>query len=937
MSATQDKTLIILPEWSEDKSNITPNALREILDSKPINRSAYFSATGYPFDLEVHQWNDRVTINVRMGEDTWHIYSSHQLKSDDCDQLETRWCRDDNIRMTPQQYEAVTKFIGDIGIDGPTIPTELRGWVGGDKGKSKYLNFCFADEEDWRHLDLDLDRHGDPGKIDRLIKDHRFNELVAIATGDRNAHLNYPHHADLTRFSPQQIEADILVEAAALAVGHELEAEQMQNILKDMSALVLNSRKYKPDYGYQIASGNSVNPQTNEFLAYAICRGEWTLKFSWKDCYYSILLGGEPDDTFQTDEDRAAVVTNYGTLGAIERMIEDSRFAELASASVSAPAFYHHYPQLNSMEGVYPEVAAEMIQEFMSTLAAEYDLETGLVLLEDMRSKVMEDLGEHRNHSYDGLLGITRVPRDEPQQTLPEVDMNAVIGEYQPDTVEESYFVSSEDYAEWLKGLAQACGVANYGPDAIASIKENTGTQVEFQAEPAIALQDTPPIKESGMIVAEDLAPDLHPVDLGTTLNLIDVDFYDDTEYQEDGGCPYLADLQPINMWTNPIDVEVYALPEGWSEATFLATGYTRVTAKLNGHQLYVPNHQVRCNLRYREIQLWYALHPELEIKEYTLDLEVDRSYHDYGEALEPERLTLPQKDWHCCNCNKHLGIGEVRSWGYKAHEYSTHANIYCPTCLDKYLQEGKNHPEYTIVNQRGDILYYHPYYDAFARCWHGDQRKPDCIEAIPYYKGYLFCESLGIEMYSWLPWWQQSLRKLMLKSTDVEKEAADHARMVAEMPGTPIGPYGYRIRSTGQECIYRTYGSFCDAERFINYLKHSAKVFRQLHPEQCIKEFLGCEEVVYWLSHYVNCPTADHVVGVDIFDLEADSDLDERPEWIPCRYKTCYRPGLQQSIQHYLRTGELLEWSPFVDIGLEGTALEVQELGEKGGLHHAN
>ncbi|MGR3280159.1 hypothetical protein ACSYAD_34470, partial [Acaryochloris marina NIES-2412] len=222
--------------------------------------------------------------------------------------------------------------------------------------------------------------------------------------------------------------------------------------------------------------------------------------------------------------------------------------------------------------------------------------------------------------------------------------------------------MSPEEYARWQEELANASDAGIYSPDDIAVSEENTGIQVESQAEPAIALQDTPPIKESRS--SEDLTPELTPVDLGTALDLIDVELYEDAEYQEDGGCPYLADLQPVHMWTNPIDVEVYALPEGWTEATFLAKGYTKVTAKLNGHQLYVPNHQVKPNLHYREIQLWYALHPELEVKEYTLDLEVDRTYQDYGEALSPQRLLLPQKEWHCCNCNKQLGADEIRSWG---------------------------------------------------------------------------------------------------------------------------------------------------------------------------------------------------------------------------------------------------------------------------------
>ncbi|MGR3280733.1 hypothetical protein ACSYAD_37385, partial [Acaryochloris marina NIES-2412] len=72
-----------------------------------------------------------------------------------------------------------------------------------------------------------------------------------------------------------------------------------------------------------------------------------------------------------------------------------------------------------------------------------------------------------------------------------------------------------------------------------------------------------------------------------------------------------------------------------------------------------------------------------------------------------------------------------------------------------------------------------------------------------------------------------------------------------------------------------------------------------------CIKAFLGSEEVVYWLSHYANCPTEDRAVGVEVFDLEADNNLDEHPDWIASIYKSCYRPGLQQAIQHYMRTGD--------------------------------
>lgn len=549
----------------------------------------------------------------------------------------------------------------------------------------------------------------------------------------------------------------------------------------------------------------------------------------------------------------------------------------------------------------------------------------------------MEDRGDHPNHSYDGLLGIVRVPRDELPPTLPGADINEV-ADPPPDTVEEAYIehviamaendveMSPTEYAEWQEELAKASGVANYGPDALAVIKENLKTQVEFRVGPTVELQDTAPIKKAGS--SEELSPVLPPVDLGTTLDLIDVEFYEDSEYQKDGGCPYLADLQPVNMWTNPIDVEVYALPEGWTEATFLATGYTRVTAKLNGHQLYVPNHQVKPNLHYREVQLWYALHPELEVKEYTLDLEVDRTYQDYGEALSPQRLLLPQKEWHCCNCNKQLGVGEIRSWGYKAHEYSAHTNTYCPKCLDKHLEEGQKHQEYTIVDQRGNILYYHPYYDAFAECFRGYHRESNSIEATYPFQAYLFCSSLGIEMYSWLPWWQQPLRKLLFKVNGIAKEAEEYSLRWQGI-GTPIGPFEYRIQADSQEYVYRTYGIVADVERFINYVLHSAQMFRQLHPDRCVREALGVDEMGYLLSHYLNGPTENDAVGIYAFDLEDTSYLDQHPEWIPCLYKRGYQPGLQQTIQHYMKTGELLEWSPFLDIGLEGTALEIQELGE--------
>lgn len=1028
MTATTDETLTIVPDWSEDDSSITPDALKVFLDTKPINRSAYISADGYLFDLEVHQRGDRFTIMARMGEDTWNIYSSHKFDFSDREEPTDRWYRSDDIQMTPQHYEAVTQLIGDIGIEGPTIPTELSGWVSQDRGEPRHLNFWFEDKGNRHCLGLDPVRHGDPDKVDKLIRDHRFDELVALATGETNAHLNYPHHANLTNLSPRHIEDFILAEVACLAPEYELEPHQMQNILKDMSASVLNSRGYKPDYGYQVAAGNSVEPQTNEFRAHVTCRGEWALEFNWEDDYHSIPLGGEPGDAFfQSDEDRAAVATDYGSLGAIEKMIQDSRFRELATASVSSPAHYHHYPELNDMEGVYPEVAAEMIQECMSTLAAEYGLaEQGVQLLEDMRLKVMEDRGEHKNHSYDGLLGITRVPQDDSTEErrypylsalgweelrsdhpLELEDLQLLVGirgqrteieyltqrfsysdleividagdhakpleayclapktfELLPGNIliiareggkivgvpkdEIEWYISqicvngdlpissvreTVDYCrgevvqKWQEELANASGVADYGPDALAVIKEHLTTQVEFRVGPTVELQDAHPIKEAGG--SEDLAPELSPVDLGITLDLIDVDFYDDTEYQDDGGCPYLADLQPVNMWTNPIDVEVYALPEGWSEATFLATGYTKVTAKLNGHQLYVPNHQVKRNLHYREIQLWYALHPELEVKEYTLDLEVDRTYRDYGEALSPQRLLLPEKEWHCCNCNKQLGVGEIRSWGYKAHEYSTHADTYCPKCLDKHLEEGQKHQEYTIVDRRGNILYYHPYYDAFARCWRGHHREPDSIKAIHYYKGYLFCESEGVEMYSWLPWWQQPLRKLLFKFNGVEKQAAEDTRMWSGI-GTPIGPYQYSIQGYGKEYVYRTYGIVADAERFINYANHSAQMFCQLYPQQCVKDALEVDEMGYLLGHYLNGPTKNDAVGIYAFDLEDTSYWDQHPEWIPCLYKRGYRPGLQETIQNYLKTGELLEWSPFMDTGLEGTALEIQELGEK-------
>ncbi|MGR3279971.1 hypothetical protein ACSYAD_33490, partial [Acaryochloris marina NIES-2412] len=246
-----------------------------------------------------------------------------------------------------------------------------------------------------------------------------------------------------------------------------------------------------------------------------------------------------------------------------------------------------------------------------------------------------------------------------------------------------------------------------------------------------------------------------------------------------------------------------------------------------------------------------------------------------------------------------------------------------------KHLEEGQKHQEYTIVDRRGNILYYHPYYDAFARSWRGHHREPDSIEAIYYYKGYLFCESEGVEIYSWLPWWQQPLRKLLFKFNGVEKQAADHTRMWSGI-GTPIGPFEYRIQGYGQESVYRTYGIVADAERFINYVNHSAQMFCRLYPKQCVKDALGVDEMGYLLSHYLNSPTENDPVGIYIFDLEDTSYLDQHPDWIPCLYKRGYRPGLQQSIQHYMKKGELLEWSPFLDIGLEGTALEIQELGEK-------
>lgn len=392
MTATKDEIMTVVPDWSEDNSSDTPDALKAFLDTKPINRSTYIPAPGYLFDLEVHHWGDRFTITARMGEDAWNIYSSHTFDFSDREESTDRWFRSDDIQMTPHHYEAVTKLIGNIGIDGPTIPTELSGWVNQrSQDEPRYLYFWFADKGDSHHLGLDLVRHGDPDKIDRLIRDHRFDELVALATGETNAHLNYPHHANLTNLSPRHIKDFILSEAACLAPEYELEPHQMQNILKDMSASVLNSRGYKPDYGYQIAAGNSVEPRTNGFRSSVTCRGEWALEFNWEDDYHSMPLGGVPGDAFfQSDEDRAAVVTDYGNLGAIEKMIQDSRFRELVTASVSAPAHYHHYPELNNMQGVYPEIAKERIESRLLAVATEYDLaERGIQLLEDMRLKVI--------------------------------------------------------------------------------------------------------------------------------------------------------------------------------------------------------------------------------------------------------------------------------------------------------------------------------------------------------------------------------------------------------------------------------------------------------------------------------------------------------------------------------------------------------------------
>ena len=203
------------------------------------------------------------------------------------------------------------------------------------------------------------------------------------------------------------------------------------------------------------------------FRAHVACRGEWALEFNWEGDYHSIPLGGEPGDTFfQSDEDRAAVVTDYGYLGAIEKMIQDSRFRELVTASVSAPAHYHHYPELNNMQGVYPEVAKERIESRLLAVATEYGLaERGVQLLEDMRLKVMEDRGDHKNHSYDGLLGIIRVPPDELQQTLPELYVKASGVELLPNTQEipQANQQSNLDLYQYLYGAADQYGDFDVG------------------------------------------------------------------------------------------------------------------------------------------------------------------------------------------------------------------------------------------------------------------------------------------------------------------------------------------------------------------------------------------------------------------------------------------------------------------------------------------
>ena len=59
-------------------------------------------------------------------------------------------------------------LLADIGIEGPTIPTELSGWVSQYRSEPRHLNFGFEDKGNRHYLGLDLARHGDPDKVDRL-------------------------------------------------------------------------------------------------------------------------------------------------------------------------------------------------------------------------------------------------------------------------------------------------------------------------------------------------------------------------------------------------------------------------------------------------------------------------------------------------------------------------------------------------------------------------------------------------------------------------------------------------------------------------------------------------------------------------------------------------------------------------------------------------
>lgn len=234
----------------------------------------------------------------------------------------------------------------------------------------------------------------------------------------------------------------------------------------------------------------------------------------------------------------------------------------------------------------------------------------------------------------------------------------------------------------------------------------------------------------------------------------------------------------------------------------------------------------------------------------------------------------------------------------------------------------------YTIVDREGNLLCHYPKQNIFTLRLRAYHREPGQAEIVCHLQAFEFCQKLGIEMFDWLPWWQRYPYKRRIRLERMKEAARKQALYKFEFDGPIVE---CQILSDQGSSTYRT----CCWEKnyilcFVRYINHSAKMFRHLYPEHCIKDSLDGNTVVYLLDHFFNSATEDQAVESCWIELGNDGGLGKFALFRELVYKSYYRPGLQQSIQHYLRTGELLEWSPYLNTALEGTALVIQEIGER-------